>query len=135
VKQYLLDSNYILRLITQDNLDNYKIARRAFDNAKNGNYKLIIILTIVAEVVYGLNSKNLYNLAREVVVKALKIVLNQKNVIIEEKETVLLALDIYRQKNIDFADCFLIAKNKINNLDGTYTFDKKILSKASMFDK
>ena len=127
MKQYLLDTNYILRLITNDNPQQYKIVRNIFDQTKADEFKLIIHPITVAECVYVLTSPSLYNLSHQTTCKALSVVFNQKNVILEEAQTVNTALNFYENNKLDFADCFLLAKYKINNLDDIKTFDQKIL--------
>jgi predicted nucleic-acid-binding protein len=127
MKKYLLDCNIILRLITKDNLELYQIARTIFNRAENNDYKLIITPIIVAECVYVLSSKKLFNISKEKIFLVLKTVFNQKNIILEEFETIFKALEIFVLNNMDFADCYLLAKNQVDNLFGIQTFDKKII--------
>ena len=127
MKNYLLDSNLILRVITGDNLVLTNLAKEVFNKAAIGGFKLTITLMIVAECVYVLSSKSLYNLNRVKVVTAMQVIFNQKNVHLDEIAIVLESLDLFSTTKLDFADCYLITKNRSLGFDGIKSFDKDLL--------
>lgn len=59
---WLVDANVILRMLTRDRPEQALAARRAFERAANGEVRLVLTVTAVAEVVYVLASKRLYGL-------------------------------------------------------------------------
>ena len=126
VKNYLLDSQFILRLITGDDPKMLIITKNVFEKAKNNELKLILTPIIIAESIYLLTSKTLYNLSRSKIVIAFKIIINQKNIITEEFHVVIETLEIFENTNLDFTDCYLIAKKRVENLENILTFDQKL---------
>ncbi|MEI6728407.1 MAG: PIN domain-containing protein [bacterium] len=124
---FLLDTNILIRVITGDDPKLSPKARQIIEKAVTANYKLVVTPIIVAECLYVLTSKALYGLSRDKSVLALQVVLNLKNLVLEEKEALNLALEIYQNHNIDFADCYLLAKNEVGIYSGIKTFDEKIL--------
>jgi len=127
MKNYLLDSNLILRIITGDNAILTNQAKNVFGEAAKGNFKLTITPMVIAECVYVLTSKNSYNLDRAKVVTAIQVIFNQKNVSVEEIGTILESLDLFSSTNLDFADCYLILKSRLAEFDGVKSFDKDLL--------
>ena len=127
MESFLLDTNILIRVITGDDPKLSLKARQILEKAYTDNYKLVVTPIIIAECLYVLTSKTLYALSRQKSVLALQVVFNLKNLVLEEKETVNLALEIYQNHNIDFADCYLLAKNEVGIYSGIKTFDEKFL--------
>jgi len=129
MKNYLLDSNFILRIITNDNPILAKEAKNVFEKAKSGECRLIITSIVIAECLYVLTSPNLYKITREKAVLVIKIILNHKNIFVEENEIILESLNFFTDTTLDFADCYLLAKKRLQNIDDICSFDKKLKNK------
>ena len=113
----MLDTNMILRYVLKDNdvmLEQAKIY------LKQGN--IWVTLEIIAEVVYVL--KGLYGMNREQIFDV--IMGFMRLVQCEEKIILYLALETYKENNLDFVDCVLYAYNKMDGFE-IATFDKKLL--------
>jgi predicted nucleic acid-binding protein len=124
--KFLLDSNVIIRLIAKDPIDQYRKAREIFAQAESGEFKLIIASIVIAECVYVLTSKTIYHLPKPKAIQALKIVLNQNNIILEGLEIINTSFEAYLNYSLDFSSFYLLAKNQIPQLKGIDSFDQKV---------
>jgi len=104
-----LDANVILRYLTRDDPKKAEKCYELFQKAKRGEIELTTCEAIIAEVVYVLSSKNLYNLPRDEIYSLLLPIINLKGLKITQKRIFIRALDIYASKNIDFEDALSFA--------------------------
>ena len=111
----LIDANVILRYFLNDNED---MAIEAEYIIKNG---AVTLPEVLAEVVYVL--RNVYNVEKPNIVDILIDVLNE--IEIEHYETILRAVNIFAETNLDFVDCILIAYNEVEKIE-VFSFDKKL---------
>jgi predicted nucleic-acid-binding protein len=114
----LLDANYILRYLIRDNEEMYIIAEETIKNNA-----CMVLNEVVAEVVYVL--EKVYKVPKSDLVNSVSSFLSQANIAtIAKKSDVLLALQYYQEKKIDFVDGYLCA---LKNEYEIKTFDKKLL--------
>ena len=111
----LIDANVILRYFLNDNED---MAIEAEYVIKNG---AVTLPEVLAEVVYVL--RNVYKVEKQNIVDTLLDVLNE--IEIEHYETILRAVNIFAETNLDFVDCILIAYNEVEKIE-VFSFDKKL---------
>ncbi len=97
----MIDANVILRYFLNDNED---MAIEAEYIIKNG---AVTLPEVLAEVVYVL--RNVYNVEKPNIVDILIDVLNE--IEIEHYETILRAVNIFAETNLDFVDCVLHIQN------------------------
>lgn len=114
----IVDTNIILRYLLQDNQELSKNAIEIIDNNE-----IFIPTEVIVEVCYVL--KKVYNVEREKIYEAIKLLLNMEEVSFQNKKTIELAFKMYSQKNFDIVDCMLYAYNKNENHE-VKTFDKKL---------
>lgn len=116
----LIDANYILRYLLQDNPKQFLIVKEVIENQE-------ISLTdfIFAEVVYVL--EKVYLVPRKDIKNVLGSLVAYKNLFLDNKKGILKSLEIYSESKIDFADALLIAYHQDSTNSILYTFDKKIL--------
>ena len=114
----LIDANAILRYMLNDNPDMALKVRDLIDTSK-----IFIRYEVAAEVVYVLNK--VYLLPRNEITDGIKIFLSHPNAETETEEIIILALETYKNANIDFVDSILYAFKKIYDYD-VFTFDKKL---------
>jgi len=112
----LLDANYILRFLLNDNDEMYEISK---DIIKNN--QCIISNEVLAEVVFVL--QKVYQVSKGDITKVLTNFLQFDSIFNNEKNLIIEALKIYNEKNLDFVDCILCAKSKSFTIK---TFDKKL---------
>lgn len=114
-KKILLDTNVLLRYILNDNEEMNRIASEIID----GN--VYTVPEVLAEVAYVL--AKVYEADRKDIATFMSAIV--EDVDVEPAHVVEKAIEVYRDNNLDFVDCMLVAYNKI---EGTtvFTFDKKM---------
>ncbi|MDZ7719443.1 MAG: PIN domain-containing protein [Balneolaceae bacterium] len=66
-----------------------------------------------------------YKIGKTQIVRELEILLDSKEIELEDKETLRVAVNEFAQSNADFSDCLISAKNQNSSKDPTFTFDKE----------
>ena len=120
MKRLWVDANVLLRFLTGDPKDMAAKAAGLMLRAEQGEILLVVSPLTVAEVVWVLKSVYRYSLAEitEVVVP----LLSADGVFVEERELLIRALDLARDKNVDFADAVL-ALQAARRDEAVCTFD------------
>ena len=116
------DTNLFIRFFTGDSDNQSQESKKFLDQVSRGKYELFICDLIVAEIIYVLES--IYHLDRNEVVEKILAIAETDNTIIENRQVILGALDLYEEKNIDFIDAYLASHSVKNNCDTIFTFDK-----------
>ncbi len=112
----ILDTNAILRYILNDN-ENMALE---VEKIINGNDTFVTI-EVIAEVVYVL--KSVYKVEKQDIVRSLLCFIDE--VIIYEKEVLIVGINTYAKQNLDFIDCVLYGYKCVKQYD-VFTFDKKL---------
>ena len=112
-----LDTNYLLRFLTNDIKLQAQIAKKVIEGSKG----VYIPIVTIAETVYFL--RNHYEKGKDDVCKELGLLVKQPNIITEKY--VPLALRLYKNENISFYDSLFIAE-AIYSKSEIKTFDKKL---------
>ncbi len=114
----VLDANVILRYLLSDN-------EQLAENAATmiASKKCSTSLEVIAEVVFVLQSKRLYNIPRDEI--ALGLTALTYEIQIERKRVLRYALQAYCEKpKLDFIDCILYGYSRLGYT--IFTFDKKL---------
>jgi predicted nucleic-acid-binding protein len=112
----ILDTNYILRFLIKDNEEMYYEARNVIKNND-----CFIDNEVLAEVIFVL--LKVYKTSKNNIRISLEKFLSLPNIILNSKVTILKALEIFDEKNLDFVDAILCAKSEKYEVK---TFDKKL---------
>jgi predicted nucleic-acid-binding protein len=114
----VLDTNYILRYLLDDNHEMFLEAKDVIESNA-----CLILNEVVAEVIYVL--LGVYKISKQNITEALYSFMEMENVsMLESKEILFSALELFESKNLDFVDCYLCAlKNKYE----IKSFDKKLM--------
>jgi len=118
-----IDANIFIRFLTNDQPTLAKRCFKLFESASRGEIDLRVCEAVVAEVVYILSSKRLYNLKRSEIVQKLLPILAIKGLRIPAKTVVLDALKIYGTVKIDFEDALQISYLKRWRENNIYSYD------------
>jgi predicted nucleic acid-binding protein len=102
-----VDTNVIIRFLTNDHPEHSEAARKLIIQAYEGKYTLWMHPLVIAECCYVLEGSQ-YGHSREVIANRLISLLNSKGFKVES-ETILAALELYAQHNIDFEDAYMSA--------------------------
>ena len=112
IKEYLLDTNVILRHIKQDGKRQHiEQAHKVFRELDTGKIKVSLVESVVVELCYVLTFY--YNLSRSEFVQVFTGLLEAEN-IKADKGLYEKAIKIYSATELDITDCILIAKYQLN---------------------
>lgn len=105
MKQFLLDTNVILRYLTNDIPSQAEKVNNYLIKAKKSQIGIEVRKIIVIEVLFQL--KNWYGLDRSEAADKLLTFFSPEWIGLEDKSLIFEALRIYKEKNIDFVDVIL----------------------------
>ncbi len=126
IKPDLVDTNLIIRFITQDSKTQAEIAEKIFKTSPPRS--LLVPDIVFAETIYVLLS--VYELSKEKAIEIAEKILLFPKFTFESKLSLLKALEIWKKNKISFVDAFLLAKQTALKCK-LYTFDKR-LAKLSL---
>ena len=116
-----LDTNVVIRFVTQDDADQSRRANAVFALAAASGEKLYLGAIALCEVVWVLRSA--YAEPKERVVEVLEALVGTPEVVIEDGDIVRRALADYARGPADFADYLLARRNDRAGCQTTLTFD------------
>jgi len=119
----VIDTNLLVRYLTDDDPQKAKAVDTLLNRANKGELKILIPSVVVAELVWVLES--FYKLAAAEITELVESILNTPGVDIQDKWIIKAALKIYRSKEIDLVDAWIIEFAKAKGAKRIYTFDKK----------
>ena len=117
----IVDANIVLRYLLKDEEKSFKIANNFFEDVFSGRKVAYLLQVVIAEIIYVL--KGVYKVDKKEISDVLIQLLNRKNVKTENKDVVINALKLYKERNLDFVDCLICSYR--NNFE-IFTFDKKL---------
>jgi predicted nucleic acid-binding protein len=119
-----VDTNVIIRYMTQDEPTMAEAARQLFEQVDAGTATITTCEAVITEVVHILSSKALYNVSHDEIKKHLRNFLRMKGLKIVNKSVYLRALDIYATTNLNFVDALGIEHTRHGKLTILWTFDE-----------
>jgi predicted nucleic-acid-binding protein len=122
--QTILDTNYYISYFTKRDLEQFSSAQKHLQNMVKTQISVYLPDLIVAEIVYIL--EDFYQFKRSVISQSILSLVVEKKLLMEDKELIILALDLFEKHKLDFADCYLVAFAKLHQTQ-LFTFDKKLL--------
>lgn len=122
--QAYLDTNVLLRFITNDVPDQAARAEKLFEALERGQVTLILPELVLGEVVWTLQS--FYGAAPRAIAEVLVPFLAQERLRIAEKEVALEALTLFAGENTSFADALLAAYARKRGPRRVYSFDRRL---------
>jgi len=117
-----VDTNVFIRFLTNDIPQKADACEEVFKKAVQKEEIIFTTDTVIAEIVWVLES--FYELQKEEIQSKVEKILNTPNLVCPNKDLILRALALYREKNIDYIDAYnaLILKEK--GVDELYSYDK-----------
>lgn len=114
----VLDANYILRYLLDDNEEMSIVARETIQREN-----CLVFNEVIAEVIYVLSG--VYKVPKTIIAKTLSDFILLRNLGMHEDKSFLVdALRLYQSKSLDFIDCYLCALNEKYTIK---TFDKNLM--------
>ncbi len=117
-----VDANVILRFITGDPPEMAREAKALFEAADRGEITLALDEIIVVEVVWVLHS--FYKIEKNKIKQVMQAFIANEGVEMADKMDILLALTLFADKNVDFADALVSVHMNQNDVRGIFTFDR-----------
>jgi predicted nucleic-acid-binding protein len=130
--KYYCDTNFVVRYLLGDNQEMLLKTKEVFEQVQTGKVSLILEQTVFTEIVFVLSS--FYKVPKNKISEILFELLAYKGIICEDKESLLLALDLYNRENLHIVDCLLIAKASASKLI-ILSFDQKLININNKNDK
>ena len=121
MKKYSVDTNFFLRFVLKDNLSQWRIADKYFQEARLEKIKLIFLTEVILEIEYVM--RKVYSLNRTIIFKYISTLLAINSIEIADRNILRNALLLYLQKNIDLIDCVLFLKAKSQDAE-ILSFDR-----------
>ena len=125
-----LDTNVIVRYVTQDDGKQSQRANAVFAAAASSGAKLFVNAIVLCELVWVLRSA--YGEPRERIVPVLAGLLETPEVVVEDADLARRALADWERGHGDFADSFIARRNLHAGCETTLSFDKPS-TKSALF--
>ena len=118
-----VDTDVIVRLLTGDDPAKQQAAARLFQTVEDGEIVVAAPVTVIADAIFVLCSKRLYNLPRATASAALTRLVRIPGFRVDRRRTVLTALDLFGTTSLDFGDCMLVAAMRGAGSTVLYSYD------------
>lgn len=118
-----IDTDVIIRLLTGDDQQKCKDVTALFERVAGGKLVLSAPDTAIADAVFVLASRNLYDLPKTKIRDLLVVLLRLSNFKVENKQVLIKALDLYVAENIDFGDAMLAVLTLQSQSKLIYSYD------------
>ncbi len=118
-----VDTNVFIRVLTKD--DPLKLERclSLLERAERGEIRLITSESVVAEIIYVLSGP-IYRTSRAVISELLRPILENRGLTLDHKQSIIEALAVYGESNLDFEDCLSVAHTHRLGLGAIYSYDQ-----------
>jgi predicted nucleic-acid-binding protein len=117
-----IDSNILLRLLTEDDPEQLLLANRLKANS-DGAGVLFVNVIVLLETIWVLRRR--YRMTQSEVLVAIDNLIVSRDIELEDQGTVIDALVRAGELNVDFADCLIALRNQQLGCEITFTFDRK----------
>lgn len=119
-----LDTNILIRYLTQDDPARAERAYALLQEVEQGNQQVTTAEAVIAEVVYVLSSKALYNVPRPIIAQRLGAILALSGLRLPTKGVYRRALDRYATTSLDFTDCLIVSRMEQAKITYLYSLDR-----------
>jgi len=124
-----LDTNVLVRYITQDDPNQSRAAAKLIDSL-SATTPGFITMIVVVELAWVLES--CYSAKKNEIVQVLETLLRSKELIVEQAELVWQALRTFARGHADFSDCLIERCGHAAECKYTVTFDQNAAAAARM---
>src|SRR5262249_40106503 len=102
----------------------YAQARRLFEQACEGRFRLLLPALVVAEVVFVL--QDFYRVHRAEILELLQDLIASPNVVLHESQTVISAVQVFGAHHVDFVDAYLAALAQVTKTATLASFKARL---------
>ena len=118
-----VDTDVIIRLVTGDDPVKQAEAAQLFQDVEDGKLTVRAPVTVIADAVFVLCSKRLYNMPRPQAAAALARLASIPGFRVDRRRTVIAALSLFGSTRLDFGDCMLVASMRETGATVLYSDD------------
>lgn len=122
MKSACVDANVILRLLTNDPVDQAERAQAVFAMADRGEIQLYLPEIVIAEIVWVLRS--FYGYPAEEIAALLLDFISHEGLVCRDKPSILKALRLFADHIVDFADALVAVQMADQGIEEIYSFDQ-----------
>lgn len=119
-----IDTDVIVRFITGDDPVKMEAATTLFTAVEEGKQTLSCPVTVIADAVYVLTSRQLYALDRGLVATALNALVGLPHFRVAQRRIVQRALDVFTKTQLDFGDAMIVATMERAGVTPLYSYDR-----------
>jgi predicted nucleic acid-binding protein len=120
----LLDTNLLIRYLTNDDPAKATAVARLLQEVKAGRAQLSTTEVVVAEITFVLSSPRTYNLSNADIAARLSPILRMRGIAIPHKRRVLRALVLFGQnEKLDYSDALLVATAEATGVTTILSYD------------
>ena len=118
----LLDANVLVRFFIADKNPKYQNLYSFFSSIETGEIHVELKLIVLFQVIFVL--KSYYKVPREQLSEKMSAFIDYKGIVIREKRIIRRSLELWRTKNIEIVDCYLIACLEGDGQNILYSYDR-----------
>jgi predicted nucleic-acid-binding protein len=118
-----LDTNLYVSFFTRRDEKQFADARGYMSKLWQNEIEVFLPSIIVGEIFYIFTK--LYDFEKQNACQSIQSLVNLPNLMTENKDVLLLAIENYSTKNLDFVDCYILSINELQKYK-LKTFDKKL---------
>lgn len=119
-----VDTNIFIRYFTRDDPAKAEACRQLFERARDNQIDLTTSEAVIAEVVFVLSARRLYNLSPQDVRARLLPILALPGLKLPHKSQLRRALDLYGTHAMDFEDALSMAIMERRGIGEIYSYDR-----------
>lgn len=123
MKTVTIDTNAFIRFFLNDIPEQKEVVEKLLKQARNGKLLLLVPYIVIFEVEFILSKY--YSKPKEERIEKLESIVGSNYIKVEDKKLLKKALEIFKQKNLDLADCFIFAYSEDKDAE-LFTFDKAL---------
>lgn len=118
----LIDTNVLVRFLTNDKSQKYSSLYQFFDSLEAGKTTIGLELIVLFQTAFVL--KSYYEVPKQRIADALIDILNYKGIQIRDKKRTIRTLELWREKNLEIVDCYLVACLEHDQQNILYSYDR-----------
>jgi predicted nucleic-acid-binding protein len=116
------DTNMFLRYLTNEPIELSEKVSSFFNKMESSEYRLYVCDLVVSELVYVL--EKVFELSKKEICEKIKVLMLKRNIILENKQIIFKALDVYQELNVNFVDAYIYSHTSKNEVNKIFSFDE-----------
>jgi len=118
-----IDTNVLVRYLVRDDETQFILASNMIADCISNNQPVLISLLVMLEAEWVLRSR--YKIPKLEISAVFSKLLESKEIVFEDEESLEEALYVWKDSGADFAGCLIVAKSRRLGCDSLMTFDLK----------